>query len=149
MNITTDTFFRPGEVAREQVNLPAPLFNRCVRLLHHSSTRNVFVPVRAMQLQAVIDKDEIIFVDNHGYAVKDGHGGRLITLAWEVVLHRPRDSLSEPVPIEVVYYGPERHETHRRLMSEFPKTLDNYEAKLKAGHTENKTATILSFLPQQ
>ena len=28
-----------------------------------------------MQLQAVIDSDEIFFVDNHGYAVENGHGG--------------------------------------------------------------------------
>jgi hypothetical protein len=32
-----------------------------------------------MQYQAVIDTDEIIFVDNHGHAVQDGKGGgRLI-----------------------------------------------------------------------
>lgn len=28
-----------------------------------------------MQYQAVIDTDEIIFVDNHGHAVQDGKGG--------------------------------------------------------------------------
>ena len=78
MNITTETFFRPEEVAREQVNLPAPLFNRCVLILNRSTTKNVFVPVRTMQYQAVIDTDEIIFVDNQGYAVQDGKGGRLI-----------------------------------------------------------------------
>ena len=69
MKTTTETFFRPEEVAREQVNLPAPLFNRCVLLLNHSATNNVFIPVRAMQFQAVIDADEIIFVDNQGFAV--------------------------------------------------------------------------------
>ena len=136
-------------MAREQVSLPAPLFNRCLLLLNRSTTAHVFVPVRSMQLQAVIDADEIIFVDNHGYAVENGHGGRLIVLAWELALHSPRDSLTEPVPIEVVYYGPERHETHRRLMSEFPKTLDMWEARLKEGRAENRTATILPFAPQQ
>jgi hypothetical protein len=142
-------FFRRTENAREQVSLPAPLFNRCLLLLNHSSTTHVFVPVRSMQFQAVIDADEIIFVDNHAYAVENGHGGRLIVLAWEVALHRPRDSVSEPVPIEVVYYGAERHETHRRLMSEFPKTLDTWEARLREGQTENRTAAILPFAPQQ
>jgi len=58
MNITTETFFRPKEVAREQVNLPAPLFNRCLLLRNHSTTGNVFIPVRTMQYQAIIDADE-------------------------------------------------------------------------------------------
>ena len=145
MDSSTETFFRRDETAREQVSLPAPLFNRCLLLLNHSKTAHVFVPIRTMQFQAVIDKDEIIFVDSHGYAVEKGRGGRLIVLAWEVALHGPRDSLNEPVPIEVVYYGSERHETHRRLMSEFPKTLDTYEARIKEGDIENRTATILSF----
>ena len=145
MKVTTETFFRPEALAREQVNLPAPLFNRCVLLLNHSATRNVFVPVRSMQYQAVIDSDEIIFVDNQGYAVKGGKGGRLIVLAWKVDLHGSRDSLTEPVPIEVVYYGPERHETHRRLVSEFPKAMDIYEERQKESSDTGKTAAILPF----
>jgi hypothetical protein len=148
MASSTEIFFRRKETAREQVSLPAPLFNRCLLLLNHASTAQVFVPVRAMQFQAVIDTHEIIFVDSLGYAVENGHGGRLIVLAWEFALAGPRDSLTEPVPIEVVYYGSERHETHRRLMSEFPKTLDSYEARLREGHSENRTATILPFTPE-
>lgn len=145
MDIITETFFRPDEVAREQVNLPAPLFNRCVLLLNHSSTNNVFIPVRAMQLQAVIDADEIIFVDSQGYAVKDGEGGRLIMLAWQVPMHNARDSLSEPVPIDVIYYANSNHDTHRRLMGELPKALDIHDARSKEHNDADKTATILPF----
>ena len=144
MEITTETFFRPAEVSREQLNLPAPLFNRCVVLLNRSTTRNVFIPVRTMQYQAVIDAEEIIFVDNHGYAVQDGKGGRLIILAWQMPMHHSRDSLTRPVPIEVVYYVREDHNIHRRLMGEFPKALDLFEERLKG--TE-KTASILPFQP--
>ena len=144
MKITTETFFRPAEVAREQLNLPAPLFNRCVVLLNRSTTRNVFIPVRAMQYQAVIDDEEIIFVDNQGYAVQDGKGGRLIILAWQMPIHHSRDSLTEPVPIEVVYYVSEDHNIHRRLIGEFPKALDLYEERLKDAE---KTAAILPFDP--
>jgi hypothetical protein len=145
MKYTTETFFRPDEVSRERVNLPAPLFNRCKLLLNRSALGNVFIPVRTMQYQAVIDSDEIIFVDNQGYAVQDSKGGRLIVLSWEVALHGPRDSLNKPVPIDVVYYGPERHETHRRLMGEFPKAIDIYESRLKENSNPGKTATVLSF----
>ena len=148
MSSTSEIFFRRKETAREQVSLPAPLFNRCQLLLNRAVTAHVFVPVRSMQFQAVIDSDEIIFVDNLGYAVEDGHGGRLIVLAWKFIAQGPRDSLTEPVPIEVVYYGPERHETHRRLMGEFPKALDSYEARSSEGQGENRTATILPFTPE-
>ena len=148
MGNSSEIFFRRRETAREQVSLPAVLFNRCQLLLNHARSAHVFVPVRSMQYQAVIDADEIIFVDSLGYAVENGHGGRLIVLAWKFIAQGRRDSLTEPVPIEVVYYGTERHETHRRLMSEFPKTLDRYEARLRDGHSENRTATILPFTPQ-
>jgi hypothetical protein len=147
MNITTETFFRPEEVTREHINLPAPLFNRCVLLLNHSTTGNVFIPVRSMQYQAVIDSDEIIFVDNQGYAVQGGKGGRLIILAWQVPMHSTRDSLNEPVPIEVVYYVSHDHDIHRRLIGEFPKAIDTHEHRLKGNSNADKTATILPFKP--
>jgi len=147
MNITTETFFRPKEVAREQVNLPALLFNRCLLLRNHSTTGNVFIPVRTMQYQAIIDADEVIFVDNQGYAVQNGKGGRLIILSWQIPAHQSRDSLSEPVPIEVVYYIREDHDTHRRLIGELPKALDRYEERIRELNGTDKTAAILPFQP--
>jgi hypothetical protein len=148
MSSTSEIFFRRKETAREPVSLPAPLFNRCMLLLNRAATAHVFVPVRTMQYQAVIDSDEIIFVDYLGYAVENGHGGRLIVLAWEFITQGARDSLTEPVPIEVVYYGQERHETHRRLLGEFTRALDGYEARLAEDRDENRTATVLSFTPE-
>ena len=148
MGVTTETFFRPAETARERVNLPAPLFNRWLLALNHAGTRHAFIPIRSMQYQAVIDESEIIFVDNQGYAVSEGQGGRLIVLAWEVALRSTRDSLTEPVPIEIVYYNSAGHEIHRRLMSEFPKALDRYEEKQKdADGGKNATASVLPFRP--
>jgi hypothetical protein len=145
MKVTTETFFRPTEIARERVKLPSPLFNRCLLLLHRSTTNNAFIPIRSMQYQAVIDSGEIIFVDNHGYAVSDGHGGRLIMLAWDLGTHGRRSSLNEPVPIEIVYYNSEGHEIHRRLMSEFPRALEICEKRLKETYQQGRTATILPF----
>jgi hypothetical protein len=147
MKITTETFFRPAEVDREQLNLPAQLFNRCVLLLNRSITRNVFVPVRTMQYQAVIDTDEIIFVDNQGYAVRDGKGGRLIVMAWQMPMHQSRDSLTEPIPIQVVYYINRGHDIHRRLIGEFTKALDLYEERLKSSDNAEQQAVILPFQP--
>jgi len=145
MDSTTEIFFRPGETARERVTLPAPLYNRCRLLLTRSPHPHVFVPIRTMQYQAVIDSEEIIFVDNQGYAVRDGHGGRLIVLAWKVALENPRKSLTEPVPIEILYYGHETHDTHRRLMSEFPRALSLYETRHHQETAGGLTAAILPF----
>jgi hypothetical protein len=144
MGSTTEIFFRPEETARERVTLPAPLYNRCRLLLARCPRPHVFVPIRSMQYQAVIDSEEIIFVDNQGYAVRNGRGGRLIVLAWKVGQVSTRESLAEPVPIEIVYYGQETHDTHRRLMSEFPRALSQYEAKQERG-TGGLTAMILPF----
>jgi hypothetical protein len=145
MGSTTEIFFRPEETARERVTLPAPLYNRCRLLLARCTRPHVFVPIRSMQYQAVIDGEEIIFVDNQGYAVRDGRGGRLIVLAWKVTLGSPRESLTEPVPIEILYYGHETHDTHRRLMSEFPRALGLYEAKQQRDSGAGLTATVLPF----
>jgi len=149
MSTTTETFFRPEETTRERLNLPAPLFNRCILLLNHATTKHVFVPIRTMQLQAVIDAGEIIFVDNQGYATQDGKGGRLIVVAWQLPMHGERDSLSEPVPIEVIYYEDNDHDTHRRLMGEFPKALDLYETRANEGNTDGMAATVLPFTSQR
>lgn len=145
MRSTTEIFFRPEETARERVTLPAPLYNRCRLLLARCPRPHVFVPIRSMQYQAVIDSEEIIFVDYQGYAVRDGRGGRLIVLAWKVALGVPRESLTEPVPIDIVYYGRETHDTHRRLMSEFPRALSRYESKQERDTGGCLTTTILPF----
>jgi len=145
MGSSSEIFFRPGETARERVTLPAALYNRCRLLLARCPRPHVFVPIRSMQYQAVIDADEIIFVDNQGYAVRDGRGGRLIVLAWKLAADSMRESLTEPVPIEIVYYGSETHDTHRRLMSEFPRALSLYEERQQREAGGCHTATILPF----
>lgn len=145
MGSSIEIFFRPEETSRERVTLPAALYNRCRLLLARCPRPHVFVPIRSMQYQAVIDSDEIIFVDNQGYAVRDGRGGRLIVLAWQVAPDNTRESLTEPVPIEIVYYGCETHDTHRRLMSEFPKALSLYEERQQRAASDYATATILPF----
>jgi hypothetical protein len=145
MGSSTEIFFRPEETDRERVTLPAPFFNRCRLLLASCPRSHVFVPIRTMQYLAAIDRGEIFFVDNQGYAVHDGRGGRLIVLSWEVALEKPRKSLIEPVPIEIVYFGRATHDIHRRLMSEFPKALSLYEEKQQRESGGCQPATILPF----
>lgn len=89
------------------------------------------MPVRSMQLLAVITHTEIVFVDNLDYAVHEGKGGRMIMLAWDLSHSGQRDSIDAPVPLEIVHLHNSSADLHARLMSEFLpalQTLDKYES---------------------
>jgi len=119
-----ETFFRPREHTRERSALPAIVFNNLSLILKRSGSESLFIPIRSMQFQAIVEREEIIFVDSHGgYAHQDGKGGRLIRLAWQTASARERESLDGPVPCEIVYYFPDLKEIQRRLMSAFPPVL--------------------------
>lgn len=119
-----ETFFRPDrEEACESSSIPADLYNRLQRLLRAADGVSAFLPIRAMQYLAVVERHEIVFVDAQGgYAHQNGEGGRLIRLAW-----RPagvRDSLSAPVPCEMVYYFRDLRSVQLRLFAEIGPALD-------------------------
>ena len=119
--IVEETFFRPAELSREARMLPAELYNLAHRLLKRAVTGCLFVPLRSMQFLAVLDADEIIFVDREGR--------HLIELAWQRFAPQTRRSLEEPVPYEAVYYSPVAAEIMRRIQSEFYKSLHELERK--------------------
>jgi hypothetical protein len=144
MQIIRQTFFRPEEVARERINIRADLFNRCRLALNHSKTDCAFIPVRSMQFQAVISQDEIIFVDNQGYRVQDDQAGRIIVLAWNLNDAGQRESLTEPVPIEIIYFHENLRDIQRRLMGEFPAALNRHE---EIEHGEEGRAQAADVIP--
>lgn len=143
MQISRETFFRPEVIEREAVTLRPDVFNRTRLALARSVTDCAFVPIRSMQFQAVITRDEIIFVDNQDYAVMDGEGGRIIVLAWDLSAAGQRDSLNRPVPMEILYFRMYQHEIQRRIMSEFPAALDNHEARDRAARRVGAAARIV------
>ena len=143
---STETFFRPVELERERLAIPAPLFNRCRLLVNRCESEHLFVPIRSMQYLAVIDRGETIFVDNHGgYAVRNGEGGRLIMLAWMFPQESARESLTEPVAIDLLCYSPDGREIHRRLMGELPRALDRLEEKMQESGCEPKQKVVVPF----
>jgi hypothetical protein len=130
LRIDTEVFFRPEEVGRETSSIRADLYSNCRKALTRSITDCAFVPVRSMQLLAVVTLDEIVFVDNLNYAVHGGQGGRLIMLAWDLSQSGLRNSLEAPVPLEIVHFHKNSADLHARLMSEFLpalQTLEEYE----------------------
>jgi len=145
---TSETFFRPPALGCSATALPASLVNTCRVLLNRSETRCVFVPIRSMQFQAVIEKDEIIFIDSQGgYAVQDGEGGRLITVAWRFP-GDTRDSLSAPVPVEVAFYRADGEEIQRRLIGEFYNAVQQFKQRLDDRRpATDSQARIVPFRP--
>ena len=119
--IVEETFYRPAEFSREPRTLPSDIYNLAHRLLKRAATGCLFVPLRGVQFLAVLDADEIIFVDREGR--------RLIELAWQRFLPQTRRSLEDPVPYEVVYYSPAAVEIMRRVQGEFYKALREQEQK--------------------
>lgn len=143
--IVTETFFLPAEVERQAWSIPSEIYNLYVSLLSRSTTGSVFVPIRSMQFLAVMDKDEIIFVDSHSYAVSEDEGGRLILVAWKFSESRDRDSLSEPLPCEVVFYKQKNSDTQLRLVSEIRKSMELLDQRYRDEQLPVKGAKILQL----
>ena len=143
---TRETFFRPGEVRRDSSALPAPIYNQCRRLLGRAERGCVFVPIRDMQFVAVIDAEEVIFVDSQtGHMVLNGLGGRPILLSWRFGSPAERDSLHAPVSFEVIYYRKGLDEVQRRLPGAFNKALQRLQDRKRDSQAFGHGADILPF----
>jgi len=115
------TCYRDTELQREPRQLPAALYNIAHLLLEHSADGVVFVPIRSMQFLAVIDREEIIFLD--------AERKNLVDIAWQHFRPQLRESLSDPVPYEAVYYSRDGQKTMNRLLAEFAPALKALSAK--------------------
>jgi hypothetical protein len=117
------TCYRDAEIGRETRHLPAPVYNLTRRLIARSPSGIVFVPIRSMQYLAILDREEIVFID-HQYKNR-------IEIAWQHFQPQSRASLDEAVAYEAVMYRPDGTATMQRLMGEFPKALQLLEARGK------------------
>ena len=111
MDYARESFERGPELARNAAALPAASYNLSRILLAQSRTGCVFVPMRGMQYMAVIDAEEIIFVDSQ-YK-------RWVEVAWRGFRPDQRQALDEAVAYQVLYYTPDGADTQRRLQGEF------------------------------
>lgn len=140
-----ESFFRPQELARERLTIPAALYNLCRLALGRCGQDCVFVPVRTMLVQAVIDSGEVIFVDSQDYAVRNGRGGKLVCLAWAFRHGVGRGGLSEPAPIELIYYRADSRQLHSRLIGEFRQALEQFTARFDGAGGEQPAGRVLPF----
>lgn len=108
------TIHRYPALAHEARQLPAATYNLAHTLLARSPGA-VFVPIRSMQFLAIIDAEEIVFVDHL-------HKG-LAVLAWRHFRPQARAALDDPVPYEAVFYREDGAEVMKRLQAEFARAL--------------------------
>lgn len=141
-----ETFFRPAEYSRRASSLPADLYNDLQLVLRGQVGTCVFIPLRALQYQAVVEREEVIFVDSQGgYAHQDGVGGRLIRIAWALAPAAGRDSLAAPVPCEILYYAPGLKETQWRLLGELRGMLRRVLSERRAAGLGTATRRVLTL----
>lgn len=145
VNLVTETFFLPPEFDRQAWSVPAQIYNLYKSLLSRSVTGNVFVPIRSMQFLAVLDKDEIVFVDSLSYAVYGNEGGRLIVVAWKFDGTHDRAALTDPVPCKIVYYKRKDQDVQLRLVHDFRVALEQLDQHYRKEDMPAKGAKILEL----
>ena len=121
MDYGQESFEREQPLARKVSALPAATYNLTRILLAHSQRGCVFVPIRGMQYLAVIDAEEIIFVDSQ-YK-------RWVEISWLGFQPQERTALDEPVAYQAVFYTAGGHDTQRRLQADFHAALALLDAR--------------------
>lgn len=113
------TLYREEPILRESRHLPAAVYNLAHLLLARAMQPGgkpcVFVPIRGMQYLAVIDHEEIVFVDRE----LPGQ----VQLAWQNFHRHERNALDERVEFEAAFYTRESLPVMLRLMNEFPRAM--------------------------
>ena len=96
----------------------------------------MFAPIRSLQFLAVIDAEEVVFVD--------GAYRRFIDVSWQNFARRQRDNLQAAVQFECVCYTPGGLEIKPRLQREFMQALAGFERRQPTAKSRN--ANIITAL---
>ena len=115
MDYAAESFERGPELARSASALPAVTYNLSRILLAQSEANCVFVPMRGMQYMAVVDVEEIIFVDSQFK--------RWVEVAWRGFRPDQRSALDAAVGYQAVFYTANGADTQRRIQGEFHNAL--------------------------
>lgn len=115
------TCYRDREVRREHHHVPASTYNLAMTLLFRREGSNLFIPIRSMQYLAILDAEELVFLD--------GIRKCWIDIAWRNFHPQARRSLDEPVEYEAVYYCENAEILMMRLQAELPRALQELAKK--------------------
>jgi hypothetical protein len=115
------TCYRNPELGREARFLPAATYNLAHALWSRTSSGCLFVPIRTMQYLAILDAEELVFLD--------GTRKCWIDIAWRDFRPQDRTSLNDPVAYHAVYYQAAAADLMPRLQAELPRALNDLAAK--------------------
>jgi hypothetical protein len=127
------TLYRDKPLEIETRTLPAGIYNLAHSLMTTADQGCVFVPIRSLQYLAILDAEEIVFVDSQ-YKSR-------VEVAWRRFHPQARTALDEAVPFECHYYEPEGRDLMRRLPVEFAQALRTYAAR----QPKSAGARVLKF----
>lgn len=115
------TVYRAAPLFQERRTLAAATYN-LARVLQARSPKGVaFVPIRSMQVLAIVDATEFVFLDSQYKS--------WVMLAWQGFHPNSRTALDEPVPFDCVHYEDTAQEAMLRLMREFHRALEQLAAR--------------------
>lgn len=109
------TVYRDQPISSEASTLAASTYNLAHGLIARSPSGVVFVPIRSMQMLAILDNEEFVFLDSQ-YR-------NWVEIAWRHFRPQAREALDEAVPFELAIYHPDGQKNLNRLMAEFPKAM--------------------------
>ena len=89
------------------------------------------MPIRSMQFMAILDQQEINFIDSQSYAVQGDEGGRMILLSWNFSRSGQRETLDNPVPCEIVFFEQRNEDVQRRLVGEFMQAMELIDQRFR------------------
>jgi hypothetical protein len=115
------TVYRADILTRESRTLPAATYNLARTLQARSPKGVAFVPIRPMQVLAILDATEFVFLDSQYKS--------WVMLAWQGFHPNTRSALDEPVPFECVHYEDTAQDAMLRLVREFHLALRQLSAK--------------------
>ena len=115
------TVYRDQALARATRALPAETYNLARGLQARSPNGVAFVPIRSMQVLAILDRDEFVFLDSEHKT--------WVMLAWRAFRPDERQALDEAVAFESVLYEESGREAMKRLPREFHLALQALAAK--------------------
>lgn len=117
------TVYRDRPISSEASTLAASTYNLAHSLIARSPSGVVFVPIRSMQMLAILDDAEFVFLDSQYRS--------WVEIAWQHFRPQARNALDEPVPYDAVIYHPDGQKNLNRLMAEFPKAMQMLAEKDK------------------
>lgn len=115
------TVYRDQALHREARHLPADTYNLARTLQARSPSGVAFVPIRSMQVLAILDRDEFVFLDSQ-YKT-------WAMLAWQCFRSDERATLEDPVGYELACYEESGLDAMKRLPREFHMALQALASK--------------------